>query len=139
MSIRRGSPTSGFAAAATYETVVGALARGGLQGWQIALLAPGWIHGCLGLWISLRRYSLMQTLKPALIALIVGLPVLSAVGFGAMTRATIAAPAPSKPDRIEKSEIENWRRATVAAYFALIVCAAGAGLLRKAREKRRRA
>lgn len=127
-----------FAAAATYQNIVGALARGGLQGWQIALLAPGWIHGCLGLWISLRRYRPMQTLKPALIAIMVGLPVLSAVGFGAMTRATIAAPAPAKPDRVDKAEIESWRRATVAAYFALVIGAAGAGLLRNAREKRAR-
>ena len=128
-----------FAAAATYQNIVGALARGGLQGWQIALLAPGWIHGCLGLWITLRRYPLMRRLKPALIALMVGLPVLSAAGFGAMTRATIAAPAPAKPDRVEKIEIENWRRATVAVYLALVVGAAGAGLLRNAREKKQRA
>ncbi|MCB1540607.1 MAG: hypothetical protein KDJ25_07085 [Rhodoblastus sp.] len=128
-----------FAAAATYQNVVGTLARGGLQGWQIALLAPGWIHGCLGLWITLRRYPLMLALKPALVAIMIGLPILSAVGFGAMTRAAIAAPAPSKPDRAEKTEIEAWRRATVVVYFALIFGAAGAGLLRNAREKRKRA
>ena len=127
-----------FAAVASYQNIVGALARGGLQGWQIALLAPGWIHGCLGLWITLRRYPLMQTLKPALVALMLGLPALSAVGFGAMTRETISTPAPARPDRAEKAEIESWRRATVAAYFALVIGAAGAGLLRNARERRKR-
>ncbi len=127
-----------FAAVATYQNIVGTLARGGLQGWQIALLAPGWIHGCLGLWITLRRNDLMRRLKPALIVLMVGLPVLSALGFGAMTRATVAAPAPTKPDRTEKAEIETWRRLTVGVYFALIIGAAGAGLLRNAREKRAR-
>ncbi|MFO1168299.1 MAG: hypothetical protein U1E19_09325 [Rhodoblastus sp.] len=127
-----------FAAVATYQNIVGTLARGGLQGWQIALLAPGWIHGCLGLWITLRRYDLMRRLKPALIVLMVGLPILSALGFGAMTRATVAAPAPIKPDRTEKAEIETWRRLTVGVYFALIFGAAGAGLLRNAREKRAR-
>ncbi len=127
-----------FAAAATYENIVGTLARGGLQGWQIALLAPGWIHGCLGLWLTLRRYPLMVAMKPALVAFMIGLPVLSAVGFGAMTRATIAAPAPAKPDRVEKTEIETWRRFSVATYFALVIGAAGAGLLRNAREKRAR-
>lgn len=127
-----------FEAVATYQNIVGTLARGGLQGWQIALLAPGWIHGCLGLWITLRRYDLMRRIKPALIVLMVGLPVLSALGFGAMTRATIAAPAPTKPDRAEKAEMETWRRATVGVYFALIIGAAGAGLLRNARERRAR-
>lgn len=128
-----------FAAAATYQNIVGSLARGGLQGWQIALLAPGWIHGCLGLWISLRRYGLMRRLQPALVAIMLGLPVLSAAGFAAMTRATIAAPAPAKPDRMEKAQIDAWRRATVGVYFALIIGAAGAGLLRNARERRKRA
>jgi len=128
-----------FAAAATYENIVGTLARGGLQGWQIALLAPGWIHGCLGLWITLRRYELMRRLQPALVVLMIGLPVLSAVGFGAMTRVTISAPAPAKPDRTEKAEIDAWRRVTVGVYFALIIGAAGAGLLRNARERRKRA
>ncbi|MFV0280949.1 MAG: hypothetical protein ACK5JM_09365 [Rhodoblastus sp.] len=129
-----------FAAAATYRNVIGALARGGLQGWQIALLAPGWIHGCLGLWISLRRYRLMQTLKPALIAIMAGLPLASGAGFAAMTRATLATPAsaPGKPDRAEKAELDYWRRATILTYFTLVLGAAGAGLLRNAHERRKR-
>lgn len=128
-----------FAAATTYENIVGSLTRGGLQGWQVALLAPGWVHGCLGLWITLRRYRSMLSLKPALIAIMIGLPTLSAAGFGAMTRATIAAPAPAKPKPMEKAEIERWRRVTVGVYFALIVGAAGAGLLRNLRERGKRA
>lgn len=127
-----------FAVAATYENVVGNLTRGGLQGWQVALLAPGWIHGCLGLWLTLRRYSLMQSLRPALMAIMVGLPLLSAAGFGAMTRTAIGAQAPARPEPAEKADIETWRRATVAAYFALIIGAAGAGLLRNAQERRAR-
>ena len=127
-----------FAAVANYQNIVGSLARGGLQGWQIALLAPGWVHGCLGLWITLRRFDVMQRLKPALVAIMIGLPVASAAGFGAMTRATLTAPAPSKPDVAEKMQIEIWRRATIAAYIALLAGAAGAGLLRNAREKRAR-
>ena len=32
-----------------YTRVVGVLWASGQQGWQLGLMAPGWIHGCLGL------------------------------------------------------------------------------------------
>src|ERR1700744_2152516 len=38
-----------------YERVVVLLLMSGTQGLQLALLAPGWIHGCLGLWFRLRH------------------------------------------------------------------------------------
>src|SRR5262249_23354139 len=38
----------------TYHRVIDGLIRSGSEGWQIALLAPGWLHGCLGLWLTLR-------------------------------------------------------------------------------------
>ena len=42
---------------------------------------PGWLHGCLGLWISLRRFEIMQRAKPLLIAFVVIVPVAAALGF----------------------------------------------------------
>ncbi|WP_204328380.1 hypothetical protein, partial [Stenotrophomonas maltophilia] len=44
----------------SYARIVTLLVASGSQGWQLALLAPGWLHGCLGLWISLRRYAWAQ-------------------------------------------------------------------------------
>ena len=38
-----------------YASVVASLTNSGNEGWQLALLAPGWLHGCLGLWITLVR------------------------------------------------------------------------------------
>src|SRR5580692_1099618 len=39
-----------------YERIVISLITSGTQGLQLALLAPGWIHGCLGVWFRLRHY-----------------------------------------------------------------------------------
>lgn len=47
-----------------YRIVVGNLVRSGSQGWQLALLAPGWLHGCLGLWLTLRRFAIMRRAQP---------------------------------------------------------------------------
>jgi adenylate cyclase len=63
-----------------YERVVILLLTSGTQGLQLALLAPGWIHGCLGLWFRLRHFPLARRMKPALLALVVLLPLLSAAG-----------------------------------------------------------
>jgi adenylate cyclase len=37
-----------------YASVVQSLMSSGNEGWQLALLAPGWVHGCLGLWLNPR-------------------------------------------------------------------------------------
>jgi hypothetical protein len=36
----------------SYELVITNLLMAGRQGMQLALLAPGWMHGCLGIWIA---------------------------------------------------------------------------------------
>jgi adenylate cyclase len=84
-----------FGVSSDYRRIVGLLVASGNEGWQIALLAPGWLHGCLGLWISLRHVELMRRLKPALIACVVALPLLSAGGFVRMTQVVAAAPPQS--------------------------------------------
>jgi adenylate cyclase len=50
------------------------LLMAGAQGMQLALLAPGWLHGCLGLWITLRRFNAMQRIKYLLVVLVVFIP-----------------------------------------------------------------
>ena len=67
-----------YAIQPSYAAIIANLIAGGTQGMQLALLAPGWLHGCLGLWISLRRFETVQRLKPGLTALVVLLPLLAA-------------------------------------------------------------
>ena len=118
----------------TYQNVVGMLVRGGLQGWQISLLAPGWVHGCLGLWLSLRRYPLMQRLRPALLAFMIGMPVLSAVGFTAMAGAVVGKPPADgyQTTSEQKAALDLWRRVSIGLYLLLLGGAAGAGFVRNA-------
>ncbi|WP_332452210.1 hypothetical protein [Burkholderia ubonensis] len=70
----------------SYERVIVSLLTSGTQGLQIALLAPGWVHGSLGLWFHLRRYALVRRAKFVLLAVLVVLPLLSAAGFVHMAR-----------------------------------------------------
>src|SRR3984957_2776307 len=74
-----------------YEKVVISLISSGTQGVQLALLAPGWVHGCLGLWLRFRHYDFMRRAKPAVMSVLIGLPLLSAAGFMHMTRTVEAA------------------------------------------------
>jgi len=117
----------------SYSGTVTSIVAGGSQEWQIALLAPGWLHGCLGLWISLRRYEVMQRLRNGLIAVVVLLPLLSAAGFLSMSRKVQArglveaARAPQSTVSIERrAELVTWRNNMTMIYLALI---AGALLL----------
>src|SRR5436305_3849166 len=52
----------------SYTTVITNLQISGREGLQLALLAPGWVHGCLGIWITLRKSALMRRMKYLLIA-----------------------------------------------------------------------
>jgi adenylate cyclase len=122
----------------SYAGTVTSIIAGGSQQWQIALLAPGWLHGCLGLWISLRHYDLMQRLRNGLIAAVVLLPLLSAAGFLSMTREVEArglveaALGPQNPVSIERrAELITWRNNMTAIYLALIAGALLLGPVRK--------
>ncbi|WP_158939888.1 hypothetical protein [Burkholderia sp. S171] len=123
-----------------YEKIVIALISSGTQGLQLALLAPGWVHGCLGLWLRFRHYEFMRRCKPALIALLIGLPLLSAAGFMHMTRIVEAAnaplPAPDPKLAAHRIELDDWRRDLLMLYASLVVGAVGAGLLRNRHERR---
>lgn len=119
---------------ATYARVVVALITSGTQGLQIALLAPGWVHGCLGVWFRLRRYAPARRAKPALIALFVLLPLFSAAGFIRMTRAVVAAnatlPALAPSLAAHHLALDAWRHHLQILYLSLIVGAFVAGQLR---------
>ncbi|SAK54929.1 hypothetical protein [Caballeronia ptereochthonis] len=124
-----------------YERVVIMLLTSGTQGLQLALLAPGWVHGCLGLWFRLRHYPLAWRMKPALLAFAALLPLLSAGGFIRMMRAVetknFPLPAPDPKLLAHQLALAAWRHDLVALYLALIVSAFIAGQLHNRLERRR--
>jgi adenylate cyclase len=124
-----------------YERVVVVLLTSGTQGLQLALLAPGWIHGCLGLWFRLRHFAWADRMKPALLTWVILLPLLSAAGFVRMMHAVKAKSAVlAAPDPIlvaHQLALNTWRHDLVTFYMSLIVSAFVAGQLRNGLERRR--
>jgi len=124
-----------------YERIVISLITSGTQGLQLALLAPGWIHGCLGLWFRLRHYPMAQRAKPALAGLLVLLPLLSAAGFFRMMHAveTMHAILPGPDPKLIAHQValDAWRHDLVVLYLSLIIGAFVAGQSRNWVERRR--
>ncbi|WP_109477176.1 hypothetical protein [Paraburkholderia sp. C35] len=124
-----------------YERVVIMLLTSGTQGLQLALLAPGWIHGCLGLWFRFRHYPLAQRMKPALLAFAALLPLLSAGGFIRMmqfveTKRPLLHAADPKLIAHQPA-LDAWRHSLVGLYLGLIIGAFIAGQVRNRLEQRR--
>jgi adenylate cyclase len=123
-----------------YERIVVLLITSGTQGLQLALLAPGWLHGCLGLWLRLRHYPRVHRAKPALLAVLVGMPLLSAAGFLRMKQAVVSMhvslPAVDPKLAGHLATLEVWRHNLVALYISLILGTLAAGLLRNWLEAR---
>jgi adenylate cyclase len=125
----------------TYSHVVANLIATGTQGWQMALLAPGWLHGCLGLWIGLRRNQAIYRAKPLLICLVALLPLLSALGFAHMSlqveamAGAMAAPG-NAVTLAQRAALEVWRHDLLTAYVSLIVATFVAGQVRNLVERR---
>jgi CDGSH-type Zn-finger protein/ferredoxin/uncharacterized Fe-S cluster protein YjdI len=69
-----------------YARIVWALWTSDSEGRQLALLAPGWLHGCLGLNFAFGRRALYQRMRPLLFGAALLLPILAALGFLAMGR-----------------------------------------------------
>lgn len=81
-----------FGLASDYSRVVSNLWATGSQGWQLGLMAPGWIHGCLGLHFAFSRRAWYRQARLVLFAVALLLPVLSALGFIAMGRELAGRP-----------------------------------------------
>jgi adenylate cyclase len=106
-----------------YQRVVAGLLSSGNTGWQLALLAPGWLHGCMGLNVALRHRAWYQRWRTALIALVLLLPLCAASGYWAMTRevealGVVAVRATlTAAQRVALGEL---RGDLLTAYFALL-------------------
>ncbi len=70
----------------TYGRIVAELWASNSEWRQIGLLAPGWLHGCLGLYYALGHRALWRRMQFILFAIALLLPVLSALGFVTMAR-----------------------------------------------------
>jgi adenylate cyclase len=75
-----------YAQSPHYARVVWSLRVTGGQGRQLALLVPGWLHGCLGLHLAFAGRPRYRRLRPLWFAVALLLPVLGALGFFAMGR-----------------------------------------------------
>src|SRR5258706_3419444 len=76
-----------------YHRVVWMLWTSNGEGRQLALLVPGWLHGCLGLHFAFCRHRLYQRLRFVLFAGAVLLPVLAGLGFLSMGKELATSPS----------------------------------------------
>src|SRR5688572_22236717 len=120
-----------FGLASDYTRVVSNLWATGNQGWQLGLMAPGWLHGCLGLHLAFSRRAWYRRSRYVLFSIALLLPVLSALGFIAMGRELMNTPAAMEaaqkyfspeyaPQRLA---IADWKDRLLNIYFSIIACA----------------
>jgi len=123
----------------SYTSIIANLVAAGRQGAQLALLAPGWLHGCLGLWISLRHFESMQRAKPLLIALVVIIPLAAALGFlrMAVEVSLHGQPSPASPAILaEHMTLDAWKDRLTMWYLAAIAAALFLGRLHALAQRR---
>jgi adenylate cyclase len=114
-----------FALPAEYSRVVAGLWASGASGLALGLLAPGWIHGSLGLRYAFGHRRTWQRFKPVLFAVALLLPVLAGVGFVTMGRALEAqrigrAPPPPAVDAHQSEVLHGAREGALLVYLALV-------------------
>jgi adenylate cyclase len=128
-----------FAIKPTYSIIITNLLMAGTQGMQIALLAPGWLHGCLGLWITLRQFHAMQRIKPLLVTLVASVPVFAAIGFLRMA-AEVRAMGPPPPagtnSVIERATLVTWKDDLTMLYLCAVLAAFALGQLHSLVQRR---
>jgi len=69
-----------------YERILYGLWVSDGEGRQLAMLVPGWLHGCLGVWFAFKRHDAVMRLKLPLFAAALLVPVLAGLGFIVMGR-----------------------------------------------------
>jgi adenylate cyclase len=135
-----------FGLSSDYTRVIASLWAADSQGMQLGLLAPGWLHGCLGLHLAFSRRPLYRQLRFALFAIALLLPVFSGLGFIAMGRelstnasAASAAQAYLGPAHaVERAGIASWHNELLICYFSIIGAAFGARSIRNMLESGRK-
>ena len=130
---------SWYGEAAQYHRVVASLAREGNTGWQLALLAPGWLHGCMGLDVAFRHRAWYWRWRACLIGGAIALPLLAAAGYWSMlsdVRALGLVSASLPLDAARRASLGALRANLLTGYFgllALVVVSRGWRVWRAAR------
>ncbi len=129
-----------FGLAAEYQRVWAASDRGR----QLALLVPGWLHGCLGLNYAFSSRRVWQKLRFVLFGAALLLPVLAALGLVTMGRKLagpggVATSAPAAMPPLQRESLADVREGTLAAYAALVGLVVVGRIGRSVAEKRRKA
>jgi adenylate cyclase len=115
-----------FGITPSYELIITNLMMAGRQGMQLALLAPGWVHGCMGLWITLRRFRAMREIRRWLILLVGLVPFLAGVGFFRMASAIVVLgppPVVSPEAAIARETLAVWTGNLTMAYLGAVLAA----------------
>ena len=134
-----------YAHAATYSRVVWEIWSSDREWRQLGLLAPGWVHGCLGLHLAFGTKRFYRRAFLSLFAAALLVPVLAAAGFVTMAkelafRARDPAPATAAPASIaaERASVGALRDAMLGGFGLLVAGVLVARELRGAIEARRR-
>ena len=134
-----------YGAVPRYDRIVWALWRGDGEGRQLAMLVPGWLHGCLGIYLAFGRRPLYQRLHLPLFGLALLVPVLGGLGFLAMGKDLAAnaalhghLDAIGVIEPVARESLQRWREAVLVAYFGLIALVFGLREMRSLAERRDR-
>jgi len=133
--------------APTYARIVWTLWMADAEGRQLALLAPGWVHGCMGLQFAFGRRRAWQRWRLPLFGAALLVPVLAGLGFLAMGRELAwraagdpaGVPAVEVLDAARQLVLVQLRDTLVTAYLALVAAVFVARELRGRVERHRRA
>ncbi len=136
----------GYDVSPEYARVVWSLWMSDGEGRQLAMLVPGWLHGCLGVYFAFGRRRTFLRLRYGLFAAALLLPVLGGLGFLAMGK-ELAANVGDRTNLDNLIEIDTparlalarMRDAALAVYFTSIVVVFGAREVRAVVERRRKA
>jgi len=132
-----------YASPAEYSRVVWGLWTSDGQGRQLALLVPGWLHGCLGLYLAFNRRAVFQRFHYVLFGAALLLPVLAGLGFLSMgkelaayaaDRAVLNAAVATDP--LQRLALARLRDAALAVYIAAIAAVFAAREIRAIVEQR---
>jgi adenylate cyclase len=135
-----------FGLSSDYTRVVGLMFATGTQGWQLGLMAPGWLHGCLGLHFAFNRRWWYRQFRFVLFSVALLVPVLAALGFIAMGKELVAnADAAAavreylNPDHaVQRLAIAQSKDNLLNWYFSIIGAAFIAREIRNLIERRRK-
>ena len=128
-----------YGAEPDYARVVWTLWHSNREGRQMALLVPGWLHGCLGLNFAFGRRVWYQRLRLILFGAALLLPILATLGFLEMLKeVSILAQDPAwfsanvlSLDAGQTGKLAQTSNSMLVLYFALIGAVFVARLIRR--------